>query len=549
MKDRWLGLDIGGTKCAVILAKLDMGIVMLDRIAFPTEAEKGFERAYSRMTGAIADLFERNAIDESRLRGIGISCGGPLDSERGVIICPPNLPGWENIPIVSMFEERFGVPVFLQNDANACALVEWRMGAGRGLSNMIFLTMGTGMGAGIIADGRLIRGFSDMCGEVGHMRLCETGPVGYGKSGSFEGFASGGGIDRQAIEMTKRLIDSGDPPAWIMNGHSLNDVNAGLLAAYARSGDSSALKLFGDAGRMLGRGIALLVDVLNPELIVIGSVFARCEDLLRPAMQSELEKEALEYSLKGLRVVPAQTGDNIGDLASVAVAVEGTGTDPQSESEDRAKAVMYHYERLFDRYGQLTCCKRQIYEAYEAIERCYANGNKLLLAGNGGSCADCEHIVGELMKGFYLKRPVEDKKRDAIREATRDILPGAADILQQGLPAIALTGHAAVSTAVQNDVDPQLAMAQQVLGYGRPGDAFIGISTSGNAKNVLLAASVAKALGLKTIALTGENGGELKRACDITIAAPATSPADVQEMHLPIYHTLCAMIEARFFKS
>ena len=167
--------------------------------------------------------------------------------------------------------------------------------------------------------------------------------------------------------------------------------------------------------------------------------------------------------------------------------------------------------------------------------------------GNGGSCADCEHIVGELMKGFWLKRPLPENVRARVRAATDGLLPGAADRFQRGLPAIALTGHASLSTAVQNDLDPSLAAAQQVMGYGRPGDVIIGISTSGNAPNVALAISAAKALGLNALGLAGRKGGRLRTLCDCAICVPADATADVQELHLPVYHTLCAMLEEAFF--
>ena len=186
-------------------------------------------------------------------------------------------------------------------------------------------------------------------------------------------------------------------------------------------------------------------------------------------------------------------------------------------------------------------------EAYLLLRDCYRHGGKLLVGGNGGSCSDSEHIVGELMKGFYLKRPLPEAEQQPLRDALTPLLPGAESLLQQGLPAIALTGHAPLSTAVQNDLDPSLAMAQQVIGYGRPGDVMLGISTSGNARNVALAMQTARARGLRTIALTGGTGGRLKQCSDCAIIAPAATPADVQEYHLPIYHTLCAMLEAKFF--
>ncbi|MBQ7846382.1 MAG: SIS domain-containing protein [Clostridia bacterium] len=192
-------------------------------------------------------------------------------------------------------------------------------------------------------------------------------------------------------------------------------------------------------------------------------------------------------------------------------------------------------------------CREQIMQAYELLRDCYMAGGKVLVGGNGGSCADSEHIVGELMKGFYLKRPVAEGRKARLAERMDAILPGASELMQQGLPAIALTGHASLSTAVINDTDPLLTMAQQVISLGKPEDVVIGISTSGNARNAALAVQCGKALGLKTIGLAGGKGGRLKDICDCAIVVPGNCPADVQELHLPVYHTLCAMIEAKFF--
>lgn len=547
MKRYWMGLDIGGTKCAVLLATVDGGIHLKDKLRFATCSERGFEPVYAQLTAAMEEILQKNGLSYADVNAIGVSCGGPLDSRRGVVLCPPNLPGWVNIPLKALLEGRCGVPVYLQNDANACALVEWKLGAGRGSSDMIFLTMGTGMGGGVIAEGRLLRGCTDMGGEIGHLRLAEDGPVGFGKAGSFEGFASGGGIQRQARVLTEERIREGRAPAWVRDGHAPEEADARLLAEYARAGDADAKAFFDHIGTMLGKGLALLTDTLNPEKIVIGSVFVRCEDLLRPAMEAELKREAIPFSLEGLQVVPAQTGEALGDLASIMTALYGCGVDPMEETEEKAPGVLEHYERLFRRYPALEGLREPVMEAYLLLRRCYAQGGKLLIVGNGGSCADAGHMVGELMKGFYLKRPFPEKQREAIAAQTEAMLPGAAEKLQRALPAIDLTQHGALSTAVQNDLDPLLTAAQQTAGYGKPGDVILGISTSGNAKNVALAIATAKALGLSAIGLTGGNGGRLKELCDCTIIAPSSVTADVQEYHLPIYHTLCAMLEAKFF--
>lgn len=549
MSKRYIGLDIGGTKCAVLLAKVDKGIHILDKIRFDTRTERGFEATFEELCQSIDVLLQRHQVPLSQVQGIGVSCGGPLDSRKGVVLCPPNLPGWVDIPLVQLLKDRFHVPAYIQNDANACALVEWQLGAGQGCENMIFLTMGTGMGGGVIAEGKLLCGHTDMGGEIGHLRLTEDGPVGFGKAGSFEGYTSGGGIGRQAVSMTRDLVAAGKSPAWIRDGYAEEDISARLMAEYARKGDQDALRLFEQVGDMLGKGLALLTDSFNPECIVIGSIFVRCEDLLRPAMEKALRQEAIPFALEGLRVVPAKTGESLGDLASIMVALYNQGVDPLQEVGESDPRVLTHYERLFTRYPGLESCRESVMNAYLILRDCYLQGGKLLAVGNGGSCADAEHIVGELMKGFYLKRPVQGELRDKIAAETRDLLPGMADMLQQGLPAIALTGHAALSTAVQNDVDPRLSAAQQVLGYGKRGDVLLGISTSGNAQNVMMAVAVAKAMGLKTLALTGGTGGQLAQMCDEAIIAPARTPADVQEYHLPIYHTLCAMLEARFFEA
>ncbi|MBQ4451962.1 MAG: SIS domain-containing protein [Clostridia bacterium] len=204
------------------------------------------------------------------------------------------------------------------------------------------------------------------------------------------------------------------------------------------------------------------------------------------------------------------------------------------EAEETDERVLFHYGRLFERYPRLSGLKQSVMDAYLALRDCFEGGGKLLLCGNGGSCADAEHIAGELMKGFYLKRPVSSEE--------------PLSRLQGALCAVPLTGSGALATAFMNDVSPEYVFAQQVLGLGRRGDVLLAISTSGNAKNVLAAVKTAKALGIGTVALTGGTGGRLAEECGLHIIAPGNSPADVQECHLPIYHTLCAMLEAHFYK-
>lgn len=543
----YLGLDIGGTKCAVLLAHVDCGIQIDDKMRFDTHAELGKDQTLSRLYDTIEAMLKKHGLRAEDLRAIGVSCGGPLDSRRGVVLCPPNLPGWVNVPLTRMLTERYGVPAFLQNDANACALVEWQLGAGRGTQNMIFLTMGTGMGAGIIAEGNLLCGMSDMGGEVGHLRLTEDGPIGFGKAGSFEGYTSGGGIGRQAQAWTQRLVEEGKPPKWVKDGVQMSDITTRLIADYAKQGNGDAKAIFAHVGEMLGRGLSLMVDTLNPECIVIGSVFVRCEELLRPSMEAALKREAIPFSLTSLKVVPAMTGEALGDLASVMVALHALHIDPMEEAHERNPKVLHHLDRAISRHPALEEQREELLAVYQALKKCFAQGGKLLIAGNGGSCADAQHIAGELMKGFYLKRLLKKEDQEAVQRYASESMPYAHQKLQCALPVIVLSEHSVLNTAFANEVSPELAFAQQVVGYGRECDVFLGISTSGNARNVLLAAQTAKARGLTVMGLTGGTGGKLAEFADEAVIVQGNSPADVQELHLPAYHALCAMLEEHFF--
>lgn len=209
---------------------------------------------------------------------------------------------------------------------------------------------------------------------------------------------------------------------------------------------------------------------------------------------------------------------------------------------------MEYLQELTGRYPVLEGVKGDILAAYEILKDCYESGHKALIAGNGGSSADSEHIVGELMKGFVKRRPVPQEFAEALRAADAQRGQALALGLQRGLPAVALTGHTALTTAFLNDVDGEMALAQQLYGYGVKGDVFLGISTSGNAKNIMYGVTVARALGIKTIGLTGKDGGALKKACDIAIVAPERETYKIQELHLPVYHTLCLMLEEHFYE-
>lgn len=211
------------------------------------------------------------------------------------------------------------------------------------------------------------------------------------------------------------------------------------------------------------------------------------------------------------------------------------------------KEVYKILEDLLFRYPMLEKQRDSILEVYKILESSYAAGGKLLIAGNGGSAADSEHIVGELMKAFIKPRKLDENLQSKLMAVDKKMGKVLSDNLQGALPAIAVTGHVGLSTAYLNDCNPLLSFAQQVNGYGNAGDVFFGISTSGNSENILYALVTAKAKGMKTIGLSGRNGGKMRELCDAIIIAPETETFKIQELHLPIYHALCLMLEARFF--
>lgn len=312
-----LGLDIGGTKCAVILAeKIGENIKLTDKRKIPTDLSVSPKEMIDTLI-KYADGMLKGAIPER----IGVSCGGPLNSVTGTIEGPPNLPGWDNVKIIEILEKHYGVKAKLQNDANACAVAEWKFGAGKGTKNMIFLTFGTGLGAGLILDGKLYSGTNDNAGEAGHMRLDNFGPVGYGKAGSFEGFCSGGGLAQLGYIKALEKAQTGVYPMYFKKGMTMSEVTAKTVADAADNGDETAKEVYRICGEQLGKGLSVLIDILNPERIVIGSIFARSENLLRDGMERVINKEALPSAVKCCKILPAALGEQIGDYAAVATAL------------------------------------------------------------------------------------------------------------------------------------------------------------------------------------------------------------------------------------
>jgi len=312
MRATILGLDIGGTKTAVVLG--DRGGRVHERVQFATRTERRFAATYEEFCASIEGV--RAQAQAGGVEAISVSVGGPLDIGRGIIKSPPNLPGWDDIPLKQMLTERFGLPVHVEHDGNAGALAEWYFGAARGARNVIFLTMGTGFGGGLILNGQLYRGTCDLAGEVGHIRLAESGPLAFGKAGSWEGLCGGAGIARRAARRY--------PQRWREGETTARD-----LAELAAAGDADVHALFAEVGRDVGRGLAILIDVLNPEVIVIGSLAVRLGELVLAPAREEVRREALPGAVAVCRIVPAALGERLGDVASLCAAIAALG-GPQS---------------------------------------------------------------------------------------------------------------------------------------------------------------------------------------------------------------------------
>jgi glucokinase len=298
-----LGLDIGGTKTAVVVGT-SRGEIRW-RKQFPTMPERGFQPVFEELSATI-----REALAGSREQSdaISVSIGGPLNVLEGIVQSPPNLPGWVNIPLKRLLKEQFALPVYMEHDGNAGAIAEFHFGAGKGLRNIVFLTMGTGFGAGLIFDGKLYRGTNDTAGEIGHIRIAEDGPLCYGKAGSLEGFGSGAGMAKLAHMMF--------PKVW---GEATT-----ILEVYTAftQGSAEARQVFERVGFLLGRAFAMIADLLNPERIILGGLGMRIGDAFLPRAEEIFQLEALPQTKQACKIVPAQLGEHIGDVAALCAALD-----------------------------------------------------------------------------------------------------------------------------------------------------------------------------------------------------------------------------------
>ena len=315
--DYYIGIDVGGTK--VLTALADENGLILNKAQKPTEADKGEETIISNIKDSIDRVINNSPITKEEVKRIGIGSPGPLDLEKGLIIENSNL-SWTNVPIVKILEEMTGIPVTLENDANAAALGEKHFGAGREADNIVYLTISTGIGGGIIIDKKIYHGGKGNAGEVGHMTLIPDSnyQCGCGNYGCFEAVASGTAIARRGKEVLQKEEES------LIKDYSNNDVeqiDAPLVAAAARAGDKQAIEIFKLTGRLLGIGISNVVNLFDPEIIVLGGGVMHAKDLFIDELRASLQERALEANLKDLEVKEVGLGKDTGVMGAIAVAM------------------------------------------------------------------------------------------------------------------------------------------------------------------------------------------------------------------------------------
>jgi glucokinase len=500
-----LGFDIGGSKIAIVEGDWEARI--LQRREVQNETDLPFEDAFRAMCKA-GDSLLAAARKAGRTASVAsVSIGGPLDIEAGIIKSPPNLPMWHGVHLKEKLFDYFDLPTFVEHDGNAGALAEFTFGAGRGTENLIFLTVGTGLGAGIILDGCIYRGSTDTAGEVGHIRIADQGPVAYGRAGSWEGLCSANSLGKLALMRF--------PERWP------EEIAPSEVIESALTGMPEARALIEEMGTWLGRGLSMLVDILNPEIIVVGTLGVVLGEMLLAPARRVLAEEALPLPASICQVVPAQLGDRLGDVAALMAAIMALPSEAQ-----RIREGIHDYEVLKglgdgmeQREKTIAKLGSQIVETAQVLIESFQKGHKVLVFGNGGSAADAQHFAAELLGRYHLDR--------------------------KPLPAISLSADSSVGTCISNDYGFTEIFARQIRAMAKPGDVVIGISTSGRSENVLSAFDVARDMGAVSIALTG-GAGVQDEAVDYTLAIPSKSTARIQEEHTAIIHCWCEAIDRAF---
>jgi glucokinase len=321
-----LGIDLGGTKVEVSCARLDGEILAARRI--PTQPEEGPDRGLERILETVREVLSEGRVAGSELAAVGLSIPGPWDCQAGIFLALPNLPGWEGFPVRQRLSEHFSAPLYMDNDANAAALAEWKFGAGRGYRHLIYLTMSTGIGGGLILDGRLHRGRDANAGEVGHQVIVPGGPVcGCGLLGHLEGLCSGSGIARRLRE----AVSPDNSAMWEMAGGDPRNLSAEILTRAVRRGDALAGEFFQQTLEYLASGLANLIFMLNPEAIVLGTIVAKNPDLFIEPLQGLVRERVWDVFSADLKILPAQLTDQIGVYAPLALVLDATARNREED--------------------------------------------------------------------------------------------------------------------------------------------------------------------------------------------------------------------------
>ncbi len=323
-----LGIDLGGTKIDIACARLSGRVLAQQRI--PTQPEDGPEKNLERVRETAGKILDQARVAKVELTAVGLSIPGPWDPDAGTFLELPNLPGWEGYPIRSALEGHFDVPIHMDNDANAAALAEWKFGAGKGCRNLIYLTMSTGIGGGLILDGRLYRGQNYNAGEVGHQIIVPEGAIcGCGMKGHLEGLCSGSGMARRLRE----IVTPESSMMWEMAGGDPANLSAEILVDAVRRGDVQAGEFFRQGLEELSTGLANLIFILNPEMIILGTIVARNPDLYLEPLDRLVRRKVWKIFTADLRIVPAQLTDRMGVFAPLALILDALKLEPEEVKE------------------------------------------------------------------------------------------------------------------------------------------------------------------------------------------------------------------------
>jgi glucokinase-like ROK family protein len=517
-----LALDIGGTKLAVAVVTADGSAHGL--LIEPTPRGDDWRSGTRQLFDMGRRAVKRAGVGE--ILAVGIACGGPLDAASGLLLCPPHLPGWVDVPLGPLAAEAFGVPFALQNDATVAAIAEYRFGAGRGTGTMLYLTVSTGVGGGAIINGALHRGAAGNGGEFGHImvhrggRLCSCG-----RRGCVEAYASGTSIAERAREA---LADGAKSTMA-----ALPTVTAADVAAAAAAGDALAEALWADTVDLLGAAVTDLVNVFEPDLVVLGGGVTRAGAMLIDPVREVVAREAMAPAAHAVRVVLAELGDLVGVVGAGVIAhALLSGGDPTQPHASAPKNAIgpetgdgHMADWLATQLGEhlavaeaTATLSEEIRSAGALVCDKLARGGTVYTFGNGGSAADAQHLTGELI-GRY--------KRD-----------------RRPLPAVTLSTDPSAMTCIANDYSYEDVFKRQIEALAGPDDVVVAFTTSGGSPNVVAALAAAQTQGATTLLFAGGDGGPASVYADRTLLVPSKSTQRIQEMHTLMLHVISEIVDA-----